>query len=413
MLNLRDGALWQWDTGRKIVVTLLEGQTIDKIQYYNGIGDEAWPGTVYMEDGVIISAIPDTLLQCPNNLVVYLMTTDEDGVKTTDSIILAVNKRAKPDGYILPELERFEQIKAATLEAANSASNSASEAKKSEDIAKGVIKTEEEINEIKKIADEALEKSEEADSKYVACEEATTLANKAAEDANAAKEEAVKAAENANKTFEQIISGGYVESLKELNKGEKFNFWVGTKAEYDALVASGQLQDNCMHIKTDEPGCTDYIIANGGTDTSIYRKNNDETKTWVGNVIWYYEKRESGIFKCWARFNTQDKSGFLSISTTENDRKIPFDTGFGIFESQAFPVVVNFPNELKMIDNINCDEGLFYQLPKILSHVAATVDDNGEPVPGYVNLVFLEASGEDNPAPQFYSASISVCGRWK
>lgn len=108
MLNLKDGTLWQWDTGRKLIVTVDEGTTIDKVQFYNGIGDSARPGTIEKgSDGIILASIPDTLLQYSNNLTAYLMTTDEDGVKTTTSITMVVNARAKPEDYIFTDDEIF------------------------------------------------------------------------------------------------------------------------------------------------------------------------------------------------------------------------------------------------------------------------------------------------------------------
>lgn len=104
MLNLKDGTLWQWDVGRKMVITLKEGSTIDKVQFYNGMEDYARPATsIETIDGEILAGIPNTLLQHPNNLTAYLMTIDEDGVKTTESITMAVNKRAKPEDYVYSE----------------------------------------------------------------------------------------------------------------------------------------------------------------------------------------------------------------------------------------------------------------------------------------------------------------------
>lgn len=106
MLNLKDGTLWQWDTGRKIIVTLKKGSTIDKVQFYNGIGDNAYPATsIETVNGEILAGIPNSLLCYANNLTVYLMTTDEDGVKTQEQITLVVNKRAKPEDYIFTDDE--------------------------------------------------------------------------------------------------------------------------------------------------------------------------------------------------------------------------------------------------------------------------------------------------------------------
>lgn len=106
MLNLKDGTLWQWDIGRKMIIILKEGSTIDKVQFYNGIGDNAYPATsIEVVDGEILAGIPNSLLCYANNLTVYLMTTDEDGIKTQEQITLVVNKRAKPEDYIFTDDE--------------------------------------------------------------------------------------------------------------------------------------------------------------------------------------------------------------------------------------------------------------------------------------------------------------------
>lgn len=106
MLNLKDGTLWQWDIGRKIIITLDKGSTIDTVQFYNGIGDNAYPATaIEIVDDEILAGIPNSLLCYANNLTVYLMTTDEDGVKTQEQITLVVNKRAKPENYIFTDDE--------------------------------------------------------------------------------------------------------------------------------------------------------------------------------------------------------------------------------------------------------------------------------------------------------------------
>lgn len=60
------------------------------------------------------------------------------------------------------------------------------------------------------------------------CESATAAAMGATAGATAA-------ANNLVLTHNDFVSGGYVEALKELNAGDKFRFWVGTQAEYDAL----------------------------------------------------------------------------------------------------------------------------------------------------------------------------------
>lgn len=106
MLNLKDGTLWQWDLGRKIIITVDKGSTIDRVQFYNGIEDHAREGVVEVDDqGRTLAAIPDGLLQYSNNLSVYLVTTTQFGVKTQEQITLVVNPRAKPEDYIFTDNE--------------------------------------------------------------------------------------------------------------------------------------------------------------------------------------------------------------------------------------------------------------------------------------------------------------------
>jgi hypothetical protein len=86
------------------------------------------------------------------------------------------------------------------------------------------------------VAQEALDKSNEANAKYDACVEATA---------------------NANAVRAEIEAGGYIESLKEIHNGSKFRVWVGTQEEYDALE---EKPNNTFCIITDD-ATTAYIQA--------------------------------------------------------------------------------------------------------------------------------------------------------
>ena len=85
------------------------------------------------------------------------------------------------------------------------------------------------------VSNQALELSQEANSKYDACVEAT---------------------DNANNVLQYIQAGGYIESLKEINNGSKFCVWVGSTAEYAALEEKRQ---NCLYILTDEMSPEDIL----------------------------------------------------------------------------------------------------------------------------------------------------------
>lgn len=87
------GALWQWDTGRRLRV----GSGVEQIHYQNralGSSVDVDVGT----DGTAI--IPDELLQDCHTLTAYAYVTDDTGAYTMVQQDFAVHKRAKPAGYV-------------------------------------------------------------------------------------------------------------------------------------------------------------------------------------------------------------------------------------------------------------------------------------------------------------------------
>ena len=89
------GALWQWDTGRRVKIT--DGDGVKQIHYQNrcfGRSVDVDVGT----DGTAI--IPDELLQDCHTLTVYAYVTDDTGAYTMVQQDFAVHKRGKPAGYV-------------------------------------------------------------------------------------------------------------------------------------------------------------------------------------------------------------------------------------------------------------------------------------------------------------------------
>lgn len=89
------GALWQWDTGRKVKIT--DGDGVKQIHYQNkcfGRSIDVDVGT----DGTAI--IPDELLQDWHTLTAYAYVTDDTGAYTMVQQDFVVHKRAKPAGYV-------------------------------------------------------------------------------------------------------------------------------------------------------------------------------------------------------------------------------------------------------------------------------------------------------------------------
>lgn len=86
------GALWQWDTGRRLRV----GSGVEQIHYQN----RALGGSVDVDVGTDGTAIiPDELLQDCHTLTAYAYVTDDTGAYTMVQQDFIVHKRAKPAGY--------------------------------------------------------------------------------------------------------------------------------------------------------------------------------------------------------------------------------------------------------------------------------------------------------------------------
>ena len=89
------GALWQWDTGRRVKIT--DGDGVKQIHYQNRCFGRSVDVDVG-DDGKAI--IPDELLQDCHPLTAYAYVTDDTGAYTMVQQDFAVHKRAKPAGYV-------------------------------------------------------------------------------------------------------------------------------------------------------------------------------------------------------------------------------------------------------------------------------------------------------------------------
>ena len=137
------------------------------------------------------------------------------------------------------------------------------------------------------LAEDALQKSNEANSKYDACVEATENANAAAEELESIKEE--------------LAEGGYVTGLKESNEGKAFKVWSGTQADYDALEVKPQ--NTLMLVEDDdtfEKLSLDYTIEQDvNIETKIKISDESGVQSEVGSMKWAYKKSQQGICELW------------------------------------------------------------------------------------------------------------------
>ena len=103
------GALWQWDTGRRVKIT--DGADVKQIHYQNrcfGCSVDVDVGA----DGTAI--IPDELLQDYHTLTAYAYVTDDAGGYTKVQQDFAVYKRPKPSDYVYTPTEHagFDRLRA-------------------------------------------------------------------------------------------------------------------------------------------------------------------------------------------------------------------------------------------------------------------------------------------------------------
>lgn len=87
------GALWQWDTGRRLRV----GSGVEQVHYQNKCFGRSVDVDVG-DDGTAI--IPDELLQDCHTLTAYAYVTDDTGAYTMAQRDFIVHKRSKPAGYV-------------------------------------------------------------------------------------------------------------------------------------------------------------------------------------------------------------------------------------------------------------------------------------------------------------------------
>lgn len=103
------GALWQWDTGRRVKIT--DGDGVKQIHYQNRCFGRSVDVDV-RDDGTAI--IPDELLQDWHPLMAYAYVTDDAGGYTKVQVDFAVHKRARPADYVYTPTEHagFDKLRA-------------------------------------------------------------------------------------------------------------------------------------------------------------------------------------------------------------------------------------------------------------------------------------------------------------
>lgn len=103
------GALWQWDTGRRVKIT--DGDGVKQVHYQNRCFGRSVDVDVE-DDGTAI--IPDELLQDWHPLTAYAYVTYDAGGYTKVQVDFAVHRRARPADYVYTPTEHagFDRLRA-------------------------------------------------------------------------------------------------------------------------------------------------------------------------------------------------------------------------------------------------------------------------------------------------------------
>jgi hypothetical protein len=91
------------------------------------------------------------------------------------------------------------------------------------------------------------------------------------------KEQIIAAIAEATGNIVTDVDGAFITMLKEQNAGAAIKLWVGTQAQYNALVASGNRDAQTIYCKNDGGVIT---VISGATSTVINEDStNDEIPT--------------------------------------------------------------------------------------------------------------------------------------
>lgn len=122
-LKVDGGALYQWDSGRRIEVTSTINCTVDEVEFENPFGDTALVVELKTEGDRIFAPIPNILLQRSGHLIVYAVTHSADGKQTIRDYTFGINTKQKPSDYVYTETEVY-SIKTALEKALREAKES-------------------------------------------------------------------------------------------------------------------------------------------------------------------------------------------------------------------------------------------------------------------------------------------------
>lgn len=107
MVTLIDGDLYQWDTGRVVLVDPSSKYNIHEVHFTNRKMDFAYVANTYTENGNTYCAIPNILLQQYYDIYCYEVRENDDGEESVSTTVFKVIKRNRPQDYVYTEPEKY------------------------------------------------------------------------------------------------------------------------------------------------------------------------------------------------------------------------------------------------------------------------------------------------------------------
>lgn len=107
MISLVDGDLYQWDTGRVVVVEPENGYVVHEVHFTTKKMDFAYVVKTYVKDEAVCCAIPNIILQQRYDIICYEVRENDDGEESVSSTTFDVIKRNRPEDYIYTESEIY------------------------------------------------------------------------------------------------------------------------------------------------------------------------------------------------------------------------------------------------------------------------------------------------------------------
>lgn len=107
MITLIDGDLYQWDTGRVVLVEPDSGYSIHEVHFTTKKMEFAYVVKTYDKDQVTYASIPNILLQQYQDIICYEVRENDAGEESVSSTTFDVIKRNRPVDYVYTEPEKY------------------------------------------------------------------------------------------------------------------------------------------------------------------------------------------------------------------------------------------------------------------------------------------------------------------